>query len=191
MWRHCNGYLNLPGIIEYYVVFLWHLFESVYILQAATSDGFIIFTLQWRHNEHNDVSNHRRLDCLLNCLLRHRSKNTLWLRVTGFREGNPPVTSGFPSQRPVTRRMFPFDDVIMINTYWSTLHQYSVPLSYLWAHYSLTHWGRDKIAANFTDDIFKYIFLNENVWKLQRGLFISFKLTIVQHFASYFTDVCS
>ena len=27
--------------------------------------------------------------------------------------GNPPVTGGFPSKRPVTRRIFPFDDVIM------------------------------------------------------------------------------
>ena len=29
---------------------------------------------------------------------------------------------------------------------------------------SLTHWGRDKMAAIFSDDILKWIFLNENVW---------------------------
>ena len=40
-----------------------------------------------------------RLDCLLNCLFRHRSKKTSKLCVTGLCEGNPPVTSGFPSQR--------------------------------------------------------------------------------------------
>ena len=28
----------------------------------------------------------------------------------------------------------------------------------------LTHWGRDKMAAIFPDDIFKCIFLNENTW---------------------------
>ena len=28
----------------------------------------------------------------------------------------------------------------------------------------LTHWGRDKMAAIFADDMFKCIFLNENVW---------------------------
>ena len=28
----------------------------------------------------------------------------------------------------------------------------------------LTHWGQDKMAAIFPDDIFKWIFLNENVW---------------------------
>ena len=31
---------------------------------------------------------------------------------------------------------------------------------------SLTHWGRDNIAANFADDIFKCIIMNENVWIL-------------------------
>ena len=55
--------------------------------------------LQWRHYEHEDVSNHRRLDCLLNRLFRRRSKRTTKLRVTGLCEGNLPVTDGFPSQR--------------------------------------------------------------------------------------------
>ena len=31
-------------------------------------------SLQWRHNEYDGVSNHQRQDCLLNCLLRRRSK---------------------------------------------------------------------------------------------------------------------
>ena len=53
----------------------------------------------YSHNERNGVSNHRRLDCLLNRLCRCRSKKTLKLRITGVCEGNPPVTDGFPSQR--------------------------------------------------------------------------------------------
>ena len=56
-------------------------------------------TKQWCNNEHDGVSNHRRLDCLLNCLFRRRSKRTSKLRVTGLCKGNPPVTRGFPSQR--------------------------------------------------------------------------------------------
>ena len=56
-------------------------------------------TLQWRHNERDGVSNHRRLGCLLNCLLRRRSKKTWKVRVTGFCEGNSPVTGEFPTQR--------------------------------------------------------------------------------------------
>ena len=56
-------------------------------------------TLEWRHNGCDNVSNHRRIDCLLNRLFRRRSKKTSKLRVTGVCEGNPPVTGGFPSQR--------------------------------------------------------------------------------------------
>ena len=70
-------------------------------------------SLQWRHNECDGVSNHRRLNCLLHRLFRHRSKKASKLRVTDICEGNPPVTGGFPSQRAVTRKMFPFYDVIM------------------------------------------------------------------------------
>ena len=56
-------------------------------------------TLQWRHNERDGVSNHRHLDCLLNCLFRHKWKKTLRLRVAGLCEGNSPVTGVFPEQR--------------------------------------------------------------------------------------------
>ena len=59
----------------------------------------IIYTLQWRHNERNGISNHRRLDCLLNRLFGRRSKKTLKLRVTGLCEWNSPMTGEFPSQR--------------------------------------------------------------------------------------------
>ena len=52
-----------------------------------------------RHNERDGVSNHRRLDCLLNRLLRRRLKKTLKLRVTGLCEGNSPVTGEFHTQR--------------------------------------------------------------------------------------------
>ena len=51
------------------------------------------------HNERDGVSYHQNLDCLLNCLFRHRSKKTSKLRVTGLWEGNPPVTGEFPTQR--------------------------------------------------------------------------------------------
>ena len=56
-------------------------------------------TLQWCHNERDGVSNHRSFDCLVNRLFSRRSKKTLKLHVTGFCEGNPLVTGGFPSQR--------------------------------------------------------------------------------------------
>ena len=55
----------------------------------------------------DSVSNHQPL-------FRRRSKKTSKLRVTGLCEGNSPGTGEFPAHKwPVTRKMFPFDDVIM------------------------------------------------------------------------------
>ena len=56
------------------------------------------FPLQWRHNEHDSVSNHQPHVCLLNSLFRRRSKKTSKLRVTGLCVGNSPVTGEFPAQ---------------------------------------------------------------------------------------------
>ena len=58
-------------------------------------------TLRWRHNDHTGVSNHQPHGCLLNRLFRRTSKKTSKLRVTGL------------CAWPVTRKMLPFDDVIM------------------------------------------------------------------------------
>ena len=44
-------------------------------------------SLQWCHNERNGISNHQRLDCSLNPLFRHRSKNTSKHCVAGLCEG--------------------------------------------------------------------------------------------------------
>ena len=65
--------------------------------------------LQWPHNEHHGVSNHWFLDGLLNHLFWRTSKKTSKLRVTGL--CGLPLDS--PHKGPVTRNMFPFDDVIM------------------------------------------------------------------------------
>ena len=72
------------------------------------------YALHWRHNERDGVSNHRRPNGLFNRLFKPRSKKTSKLRVTGLCEGNLPVTGGFPHKGPVMRKMFQFDDVIMI-----------------------------------------------------------------------------
>ena len=73
----------------------------------------LFLPLQWRHNGHNSVSNHQPHDCLLNRLFRWRSKKTSKLRVTGLCAGNSPGPVNSPHKWPVTRKMFPFDDVIM------------------------------------------------------------------------------
>ena len=55
------------------------------------------YALHWRNTDRDGVSNHRRLDCLLNRLYGRRSKKTSTLRVTGLCEGNPSVTDVLPS----------------------------------------------------------------------------------------------
>ena len=57
------------------------------------------YSLQWRHNGRNCVSNHHPQDCLVNRLSRLRSKKTSKLRVTGLCAGNSPATGEFPAQR--------------------------------------------------------------------------------------------
>ena len=70
-------------------------------------------SLQWRHNERDGVSNHQPHDYSLNCLFMYTSRKKSKLRVTSLCEGNSPVTGESPHKRPVTRKKFPFGDVIM------------------------------------------------------------------------------
>ena len=56
-------------------------------------------TLQWRHNESDDISNYQPRDRFLNRSFRRGPKKTSNLRVTGFCVGNSPVTDEFPAQR--------------------------------------------------------------------------------------------
>ena len=70
------------------------------------------FTLQWRHNGRNDFSNHQPHDYLFNRLFRCRKKASK-LRVTVLCGGIHRWPVNFPHKGPVTRKMFPFDDVIM------------------------------------------------------------------------------
>ena len=74
-------------------------------------------SLRWRHNGCDSVSNHQPHHCLLNRLFGCRSKKTSKLRVTGLCAGNSPGTGSpvnSPLKWPVTQKMFPFDDVIMV-----------------------------------------------------------------------------
>ena len=59
--------------------------------------------LLWRHNERDRVSNHRRLDCLLNRLLvadqrKHQSSVSLAF-MRGMDSGTSPMNGEFPAQR--------------------------------------------------------------------------------------------
>ena len=56
-------------------------------------------TLHWRNNDHDGISNHRRLGYLRDCFFRHRSKKTSKLRDTRLCVGNSPVSGEFHTQR--------------------------------------------------------------------------------------------
>ena len=91
----------------------------------------ICLTLRGRHNDQDGVSNHQPHGCLLNRLFRRRSNKTSKLRVTGLCVGNSPGPVNSPHKGPVTRKMFPFDDVIMIFK----------PNEYMWhCRLTLLHW---------------------------------------------------
>ena len=77
--------------------FLVHYFVWV-ILYAVDWPLASCMALLWRHKGRDAVSNHQPHDCLLNRLIRSRSKKTSKLRVTGLRVGNSPVTGEFPAQ---------------------------------------------------------------------------------------------
>ena len=87
---------------------IWHV-----VWQSFRGSILLPFPLQWRHNDHDNVSNHQPHGYLLNRLFRRRSKKTSKLCVAGLCVGNSPGPVNSPHNGPVTRKMFPFDDVIM------------------------------------------------------------------------------
>ena len=101
LWRHCNA--DLSNMIVIFQCFC----------NSDKVHGKIVRSLRWRHNERDGVSNHQPHGCLLNRLFRRRSKKTSKLRVTGLYVENSPGPVNSPHKEPVTRKMFPFDDVIM------------------------------------------------------------------------------
>ena len=112
---------------------------SVYIsLQTCVSVGNKKYyycyhragALWWRHNGNDGVSNHQPHDCLLDRLFRHRWKKTWKLRVTVLCAGNSPVIGEFPHKWPVTRKKFPYDDVIM---WWASSQTHIYMYIYIYA----------------------------------------------------------
>ena len=87
--------------------------KTVFLIETAPRIYLYLSNiLQWHHNGRDVVSNHQHHDCLFNRLFRHRSKKTSKLRVTGLCEGNSPLPVNSAHKWPVTRKMFPFNDVI-------------------------------------------------------------------------------
>ena len=99
---------------------------------------------EWHHSECHGIWNHQHL-------IENIKVPRHWLL-----RGNPPVTDGFPSQRA--------SNAENVSTWWhhhagSSLEE--TKASHLFNTLRLRQNGR-----HFPDDIFKWIFLNENVWIL-------------------------
>ena len=93
---------------------LWYLCACSLITYLYRVIEMKHWSLQWRHDERDGVLNHRRLHWLLNRFSRRRSKKTSKIRVTDLRVTGLhrwPIDS--PHKGPLTRKMLPFDDVIM------------------------------------------------------------------------------
>ena len=85
------------------------------------------FPLQWRHNERDGVSNHRRSviysTVCSGANQRKRQNSALVAFVcVWWWWGDSPVNS--PQKGPVTRKMFPFDDAIVSRSAGQILAQY-------------------------------------------------------------------
>ena len=123
LWIRAIKFSSLPWLTDFfsdmYMFWLeihkrlcsWNLFEGK-VWDEITYPFPNFNALRWRHNERNNVWNRQPHDCLLNRLFRRRSKKTSKLRVTGLCAGNSPWPVNSPHKVPVTRKMFPFDDVM-------------------------------------------------------------------------------
>ena len=104
LWRHCNVKSTYTGVS-------FTLFNGLVLSRFVSSFMPWVRWLIWI--KHDSVSNHQPNHCLLNRSFRRKSKKTSKLRVTGLCVGNSPGPVNSPHKGPVTRKMFPFDDVIM------------------------------------------------------------------------------
>ena len=90
-----------------------------------------LVTLQWRHNGCDGVSNHQPHHCLLNCLFRRRSQKHQSSASLAFVREIHRWPVNFPHKWPVTRNMFPFNDVIMKLEHWYLSHEWPWHLAML------------------------------------------------------------
>ena len=122
-----------------------------------------VFPLKWRCNGCYGVSDHQRLDCLFNRLVRRRSKKTLKLRgVTSLCGGihRSPVKS--PHKGPVTRKIFTFDEVIMCMDYWLIVAEW--PYVFYWTGSTLVQVVISRMfgASHYSNTENK----NSSIWQL-------------------------
>ena len=105
-------------------------------------------------------SNHQPYDCLLDRLFRRRWKKTSRLRVTGLCAQISPV-----HKWPVTRKMFPFDDIIMTKGQWSGKHPCHAIIKSCFVHYvGICFMVQTINNSVYSEDVFIYLARGSSAW---------------------------
>ena len=164
------------------------------VTKLSLHDARPLSPRQWRHNGRDGVSNCRPLHCLLNHLFRRRSNKRHQSSASlAFCAGNSPMTVNYPHKGPVTRKMFPFDDVIVqTNTFttqgnsiqtwdqeqlpcldnlgsWNRSVLYQKHLLSVW-HKHRAHWSLCMPVINMVTSLNGNIFrVTGSLWELRTG----------------------
>ena len=106
---------DIPGGLTFKLRGYISIFQSIDVISSLDLKVLSFSRkLQWRHKEHDGGSDHQPHDCLLKVYSgaderKHQSSASLAF-VLGIHRW--PVNS--PHKGPITRKMFPFDDVISV-----------------------------------------------------------------------------
>ena len=91
----CNFIVYACGLVPVYYT---RILQIIYSLRGQTSNRKIS-SLQWRHNDHDGVSNHQPHGCILNRLLRAQIKENIKAPRHWPLCGEVTGTGEFPTQR--------------------------------------------------------------------------------------------
>ena len=129
------------------------MFYRIYFTQTAS-----VWSLQWRHNERGGVSNHPHLDCLstLSSSADQRKYQSSTSLAFARAIHRPPVDC--PHKRPVTQKIFSFDDdfvVIHHDIQCKSACRYLVALIKCWWRSLMLPLGHDEtVNRSVTTNIF-------------------------------------
>ena len=85
----------------------------VEVTLSALTYPVSLFSYQWRHNGRDSVSNHQHHDCFLNLYSDTDQRKNQSFTSLAFVRGIHRKPVNFQHKWPVTRKLFPIDDVIM------------------------------------------------------------------------------
>ena len=114
--------------------------------------------LQWRHNERYGVSNHQPHVCLLNRLFKVPIKENIKVR------GLPRWPVNSPHKWPSTRKMFPFDYVIMVRWFLHNRNVWYHEIIYCICSYPFHSWQVLLQRAAVTPVIYIYVYIYIHIY---------------------------